>query len=1018
MSEDDVLANTLQTQGSAKYEPAASAWLPQHLNQTPFLAPPPPPSPSTQTSNTPLQRSTATPSLPLTMASPKLRTQDNDMSEEAIAVRHFANGILNRKCAGCRARLTSSPDSLFTHFASQLANPRRTATTYTARTNADRIDDHSVLRLCNHWTCAGCSTSTCVGCGQYKNSEDFSAGGNELQSTWHCDKAWLAQIWFLLCGYDYSVRHDEPKASTVRPIQPSHRRSRKGSAKSHTSHVSQPQGTSSNGTVHGAGPSDFDPLGLGSDDFSVVNSHFGPPNLIPKSALKKLSASFPDTTGPLPGFPTSATPHPFYSPPPSVFPSQVLSGFSVPAPQLPYSSSAGDLHSFGVEYGSGYQNIDQHMATPPSFSTPSFNTTYTTPMASLGKNLTLPSTDHVNTVPNAPFPQMPLGEMAYIQAGYSTFPSHEGAGTAGPAPQPFPPAIPAKSVFTPGMNLHGAEVFGLEGEDDFVDEQVDDYDLIYGHHSVKNAGTKHSGVGYGGFYGRSHGQARTQKKATVDPDDDVTAKVMAALASLLQSHVPAVSHRVDESFPPTLTCLLSRSSLLDKVAELFHTNSLDDMQTRVGLYESLFSFAKLLCSRVDIRQAIFYSPRTVNKAGHNLLKVSLGQPTRMLDEAVDASEPLASSLSSLLVSARVAVDSVNKRKQLFESESNKRLLHVCNQVCELGNMAAANAPHADVQNRIAQEHAKKLASLVQVPVEEGFTDMMKADKILHEEVGVMEMPDDVLLATSFYHNQARRMVGRSPAARMRALISEIARLKTCLPPGIFVRYGDSRMDVMKILIVGPRGSPYENGLWEFDLLCGLDFPNRPPTLHFKTTDGGTVGCNPNLYPCGKVCLSLLGTWSGEPWKAGQSTILQVLISIQAMIFCEEPWCNEPGRENQAETSQSKEYSRGLRPHTIKAAMLDWMANKETVWSEVVRRHFEIHENEIVACVDGWIADMKKAPKLAPHFAYMGALWAGGVLVGENEVVPAGSGVQDPALVAKLKGALRELKAGGRTGPKE
>ncbi|RMY14321.1 hypothetical protein D0868_01517 [Hortaea werneckii] len=1020
MSEDDVLAATLQTQGSAKYEAAASAWLPKHLSQTPFLAPLPPPPPSTQHSNPLSQRSTATPSLPLIMASPQPGTQDTDMSEEAIAVRHFANGILNRKCAGCDARLTISPDSLFAHFASQLAKSRRTATTYTARTNADRIDDHSVLRLCNNSTCATCSTSTCVGCGKATESEDFSARGNGLQSNWHCDDAWLAQIWFLLCGYDYSVRHDEPKASTARPVQPSYRR--KGSAKSHTSHVLQLKGTSSNGTVYGAGPSNFDPLGLGSDDFSVVNNHFGPHNPIPNNAPKKLSPNFPDTIGPLPSFPTYATPHPFYSPPPSVFPGQILSGFSVPAPQLPHSSSAGDLHSFGLGYGSGYQNIDQHMATPPSFSTPSFstpsfNTKYTQPMASFGKNPSLPSTDHVNTGPSATFSQMPQDEMAYNQAGHSTFHSNVGIGAAVPTPQPLPPAKAAKSVFTSGMNLHGAEVFGIEDDDDYVDEQVEDYDLLYGHHSVKSAGTKHSGVGYGGFYGRSHGQARTQKKAPVDPDDDVTAKVMAALALLLRPSVPTVSHRFD-ALPPTLICLLSRTSLLDKVAELFHTNSLDDMQKRVGLYESLFSFAKLLCSRVDIRQAMFHSPRIVNKAGHDLLKVSLGQPTRMLGESVDASEPLASSLSSLLISARVAVDGANKRKQLFESESNQRLLHICNQVCELGDMAAASAPRADAQDCIEQKDANKLASLVQVPIEEESTDMMKADKVLHEEFGVMEMPDDVLLATSFYHDQARRMVGRSPAARMRALISEIARLKTCLPPGIFVRYGDSRMDVMKVLIVGPRGSPYENGLWEFDLLCGLDFPNRPPTLHFKTTDGGTVGCNPNLYPCGKVCLSLLGTWSGEPWKAGQSTILQILVSIQAMIFCDEPWCNEPGRENQAETLQSKEYSRGLRPHTIKAAMLDWMANKGTVWSEVVRRHFEIHENEIVACVDEWVADMKKAPKLAPHYAYMGAYWAGGALGGEDEVMSANSEVRDPALVARLKGALRELRAGGRTGQKE
>ncbi|KAI7704271.1 hypothetical protein KC322_g6757 [Hortaea werneckii] len=964
------------------------------------------------------------------MASPQPPTQDTDMSEEAIAVHHFANGILNRKCAGCGAQLTTSADSLYTHFASQLTKSRRTATTFTARTNADRVDDHSVLRLCNNSTCVTCAASTCVGCGELTQSEDFSACGDGLQFTWHCDEAWLAQIWFLLCGYDYSVRHDKPKASTARPVQASSRR--KASAKDHTSHVLQPKGTSSNGTSHGAGPSGFAPLQLGSSDFSVVNGHLVPPNLISKNAPKNSSPAFPDPFGPPPSFPSYATPHPYYGPPPSALLGQVLPGFSAPAPPLPYSSSAGDLHSLGVAYGSGDQNIDQLIATPssfstpsystpsystPSFSTPSLNTKYTQPMASSGKNASLSSTNHVNTIQSAASVQTPEYGMNYPQAGHLTFPSNGSIGTAGPAPQLFPLAQPAKSAFTSGMNLHGAEIFGLEGDDEFGDEQIDDYDLIYGHESVKSAGTKHSGVGYGGFYGRSHGPARTQKKAPVDPDDGLTAKVMAALALLLQSSVPTVSHQVDLSLPPTLICLLSRSSLLDKVADLFHMNSLEDMQKRVGLYESLFGFAKLLCSRADICQAIFHGPRTVNKAGHDLLKVSLGQPTRMRNETVDTSETLASSLSSLLTSTRVVIDSANKRKQLFESESSQRLLYICNQACELGDIAAAKAPRTDGQKCTEQKQAKKIASLVQDSVDES-TDMIKADKALHEELGVVEVPDDALLATSFYHDQARRMVGRSPAARMRALISEIARLKTCLPPGIFVRYGDSRMDVMKVLIVGPRGSPYENGLWEFDLFCGLDFPNRPPTLQFRTTDGGTVGCNPNLYPCGKVCLSLLGTWSGEPWKPGQSTILQVLVSIQAMIFCDEPWCNEPGRENQAETLQSREYSRGLRPHTVKAAMLDWMANKDTVWSEVVRRHFEIHEEEIAACVDEWIADMTKAPKVAPHLAYMGAYWAGPVLGGENEVVSASSGRQDPALVAKLKGALRELRAGGRTGPKE
>ena len=60
-----------------------------------------------------------------------------------------------------------------------------------------------------------------------------------------------------------------------------------------------------------------------------------------------------------------------------------------------------------------------------------------------------------------------------------------------------------------------------------------------------------------------------------------------------------------------------------------------------------------------------------------------------------------------------------------------------------------------------------------------------------------------------------------------------------------------------------------------------------------TTKGGKYRLNPNLYAEGKVCLSLLGTWSGPGWVPGKSTLLQVLVSIQAMILCEEPIANEP-----------------------------------------------------------------------------------------------------------------------------
>lgn len=65
----------------------------------------------------------------------------------------------------------------------------------------------------------------------------------------------------------------------------------------------------------------------------------------------------------------------------------------------------------------------------------------------------------------------------------------------------------------------------------------------------------------------------------------------------------------------------------------------------------------------------------------------------------------------------------------------------------------------------------------------------------------------------------------------------------------------------------------------FDIFFPDSYPNDPPHVLLRTTGGGTARFNPNLYDTGKVCLSLLGTWSGthscEKWSASKSSLLQV-----------------------------------------------------------------------------------------------------------------------------------------------
>ncbi|XP_068327540.1 putative ubiquitin-conjugating enzyme E2 38 [Pyrus communis] len=119
-------------------------------------------------------------------------------------------------------------------------------------------------------------------------------------------------------------------------------------------------------------------------------------------------------------------------------------------------------------------------------------------------------------------------------------------------------------------------------------------------------------------------------------------------------------------------------------------------------------------------------------------------------------------------------------------------------------------------------------------------------------------------------------------------------LEKHLPDSIYVRVYDTRIDLLQAVIVGAAGTPYHDALFFFDIAFPNDYPTRPPQVYYHSF-GNRV--NPNLYATGYVCLSLLNTWSGskgQKWNPSQSTILQVLVSIQGLVLNEKPYFNEPG----------------------------------------------------------------------------------------------------------------------------
>lgn len=151
---------------------------------------------------------------------------------------------------------------------------------------------------------------------------------------------------------------------------------------------------------------------------------------------------------------------------------------------------------------------------------------------------------------------------------------------------------------------------------------------------------------------------------------------------------------------------------------------------------------------------------------------------------------------------------------------------------------------------------------------------------------------------------------KPPVDKTIRLAQELADLSHALPidhtNAIYVRCDKERVDFMQALIMGSNGTPYGHGAYLFDIYFEDSYPNGPPKVNLMTTGSGQIRFNPNLYACGKVCLSLLGTWRGnamENWDSKVSTLLQVLVSIQSIIMSEDIYFNEPGFEHEAGTPE-------------------------------------------------------------------------------------------------------------------
>lgn len=179
---------------------------------------------------------------------------------------------------------------------------------------------------------------------------------------------------------------------------------------------------------------------------------------------------------------------------------------------------------------------------------------------------------------------------------------------------------------------------------------------------------------------------------------------------------------------------------------------------------------------------------------------------------------------------------------------------------------------------------------------------------------------------------------------MKRIMKDIRRVEEAKHPGVFIDYEESNMTQINALIIGPRDTIYAGGFFYFRLDL-TEFPLNPPKATFLSPPDGSFRIHPNLYGCGKVCLSMLNTWSKPTWSP-LLTIEKVLITIQSLLD-DEPIRHEPGFEKTAKNSpKSKAYS--LMARYLNMKNIPFMLSRNDISPNLknIMKHYILENQEI------------------------------------------------------------------------
>lgn len=172
------------------------------------------------------------------------------------------------------------------------------------------------------------------------------------------------------------------------------------------------------------------------------------------------------------------------------------------------------------------------------------------------------------------------------------------------------------------------------------------------------------------------------------------------------------------------------------------------------------------------------------------------------------------------------------------------------------------------------------------------------------------------------------------------------------------------------IIITSENEPYLGGMFEFHAFFPNDYPSVPPKVHLMTTGGNLIRFNPNLYAEGKVCLSLLGTWSGEQWCPVINNFVHIVQAISVMILTDQPVQNEPAyssdiyfdypeKEITSELLLVRKYKYQIKYYTLQLTILNQLKSNTSLFYPIYQFFYNKKKEEILKSFEIYLENSKK-----------------------------------------------------------